>query len=521
MIDNAVPDIVRSAQDTPTSGALPRDLVQAAARRLGLACLVWAGLWGLALALNNLVSPILSPGVPLDDAWPWPGNPVALAVIVTSLALFAYTRRVGANPWLLLDLGLLYEVALAFGIGLVNQWTPNTAGLSWICVLVLIHPMIVPHTRPRTLLAALAAASMDPLGIVITGARGVPIPSLPVVIWTYLPNYICAVLAILPSHVIARLGRDVKQARQLGSYQLGELLGKGGMGEVYAATHRMLRRRAAIKLIRREALQASQLESSSTVVLRFQREAEAAAQLRSPHSVVLYDFGVTERGQLYTVMEFLHGIDLEELIKRFGPLPPARVIHLVQQACESLAEAHALGLVHRDVKPANIYTCWVGLEADFVKVLDFGLVKGDLGGGRGHTMLTAPEITTGTPAYMSPEQACGEEVDGRSDIYALGCVAYWLLTGELVFRSQTPMQMMLAHVHDAPVPPSARSPHAVSAALDEVVLACLAKEPAGRPQTAGELATRLAACAVGDAWGREEAAAWWREHLPERAGPHR
>jgi serine/threonine-protein kinase len=521
MIDNAVPDIVRSAQDTPASSALPRDLVQAAARRLGVACLVWAGLWGLALVLNNVVSPVLSPGVPLDDAWPWPGNPVAIAVIVTSLALFAFTRRPTANHWFLLDLGLLYEVGLAFAIGLVNQWTPNTTGLSWICVLVVVHPMIVPNTRPRTLLAALAAASMDPVGILITGARGVPIPSMPVVLWTYLPNYICAALAILPSHVIARLGREVKQARQLGSYQLGELLGKGGMGEVYAATHQMLRRRAAIKLIRREALQASQLEATSTVVRRFQREAEAAAQLRSPHSVVLYDFGVTERGRFYTVMEFLHGIDLEELVERFGPLHPARAIHLVRQACESLAEAHALGLVHRDVKPANIYTCWVGLDADYVKVLDFGLVKGDLGGGRGQTLLTAPEITTGTPAFMSPEQACGEEVDGRSDIYALGCVAYWLLTGELVFRSQTPMQMMMAHVHDTPLPPSVRSPHEVGAALDEVVLGCLAKPPADRPQTAEELARRLAACPVGDPWGRDEAATWWREHLPDLSGPRR
>ena len=521
MIDTPVPDLVRSAQDTPAASALPSDLVRAAASRLGVACLVWAGLWGLGLLMNNVVSPILSPGVPLDDAWPWPGNPVAFAVIGVSLALFAFTRRRAANQWVLLDIGLLYEVALAFAIGLVNQWTPNTTGLSWICVLVVVHPMIVPNTRPRTLLAALAAASMDPIGILITGARGVPIPSLPVVLWTYLPNYLCAILAIVPSHIIARLGRDVRQARQLGSYQLGELLGKGGMGEVYAATHRMLRRRAAIKLIRREALQTSQLESSSTVVLRFQREAEAAAQLRSPHSVVLYDFGVTEGGRLYTVMEFLHGIDLEELVERFGPLPPSRAIHLLRQACESLAEAHTLGLVHRDVKPANIYTCWVGLEADFVKVLDFGLVKGDLGGGRGRTMLTAPEITTGTPAYMSPEQACGEEVDGRSDLYALGCVAYWLLTGDLVFRSRTPMQMMLAHVHDAPEAPSARSPYRVSAALDEVVLACLAKEPVNRPQTAEELARRLAECPVEEAWGRESATRWWGEHLPDQAGPHR
>jgi tRNA A-37 threonylcarbamoyl transferase component Bud32 len=499
----------------PVSGPLPRDLAQVAARRLGLACIVWAALWAFSLTMNNVVAPILSPGAPLDDAWPIPGTPVALGVIVGSLALFAYTRRPAADHWLLLDLGLLYEVGLAFAIGIVNQWTPNTTGLSWICVLVLIHPMIVPNTRPRTLLAALAAASMDPVGIAIAGARGVPIPSVQVILWTYLPNYICAVLAVLPSTVITRLGREVKQARQLGSYQLGELLGKGGMGEVYAATHRMLRRQAAIKLIRREALEASKLESTSTVVRRFQREAAAAARLRSPHSVVLYDFGVTERGALYTVMEFLHGIDLENLVARFGPVPPARVAYLLRQACESLAEAHALGLVHRDVKPANIYTCWVGLEGDFVKVLDFGLVKGDLGEGRDQTKLTAPDITTGTPSYMSPELACGEEVDGRADIYALGCVAYWLLTGELVFSAQSPMQMMLAHIHHTPFPPSAHSPHPVSAELDDLVLACLAKSPEDRPATALELARRLAACPVQGTWGREEATDWWQTNLSD------
>jgi len=517
---NPIPEYGLLTGGESTSGPLPRDLARAAARRLGLACLVWAGLWGLSLVMNNVISPILSPGVPLDDAWPIPGNPVAFGVIVVSLALFAYTRRPAVDHWFLLDLGLLYEVALALAIGIVNQWTPNTTGLSWICVLVLIHPMIVPNTRPRTLLAAFAAASMDPVGIAIAGARGVVIPSMPVILWTYLPNYICAVLAVLPSTVITRLGREVKQARQLGGYQLGDLLGKGGMGEVYAATHRMLRRQAAIKLIRREALQASQLESTSTVVRRFQREAEAAARLRSPHSVVLYDFGVTERGRLYTVMEFLHGIDLEELVNRFGPVSPARAAYLLRQACESLAEAHALGLVHRDVKPANIYTCWVGLEGDFVKVLDFGLVKGDLGEGRDQTKLTAPDITTGTPSYMSPELACGEEVDGRADIYALGCVGYWLLTGELVFTADTPMQMMLAHIHHTPLPPSARAPHPVSAELDELILACLAKEPEGRPATAVELARRLEACPVDGRWGREEATAWWRTHLPalSRAG---
>ncbi|MGD8727361.1 MAG: serine/threonine-protein kinase, partial [Gemmatimonadales bacterium] len=360
-----------------------------------------------------------------------------------------------------------------------------------------------------------AAASMDPVGLVITGMRGIEIPSGPVILWTYLPNYICALLAVLPSHVIARLGTEVKEARELGSYQVGDLLGRGGMGEVYAANHRMLRRPAAIKLVRPGKLGAEAMEAPSTIVRRFKREAEAAASLHSPHTIALYDFGVTDGGDFYYVMELLRGLDLETVVERFGPMPQARVTHLLAQACQSLAEAHAVGLVHRDVKPANLYTCWVGLEPDFVKVLDFGLVKGRLDGSHDQTKLTAPNMATGTPAYMSPELARGEEVDGRSDLYALGCVAYWMLTGRLVFEAESAMKTMVAHIRSTPLPPSLLSELEINPALDELVLACLEKDPADRPQDADELARRLAECNVGGVWDRATARAWWLTNLPD------
>jgi serine/threonine-protein kinase len=495
--------------------ALPPDLLEAASRRLGIAALVWAFLWAFSLAMNNVVGPLLSPGAPLDDAWPWPGNPTALAVIVVSLGLFAYTRWHACDCQFSLDLGLAYEVFLAFAIGLVNQWTPNTTGLSWICVLVLVHPMIVPNTWGKTLVAALVAASMDPVGLAITQARGVPVPSAPVILWTYLPNYICALLAVVPARIITRLGHEVRDARALGSYRLDELLGKGGMGEVYSARHRLLHRPAAIKLIRPDTLSSRDGERAETVVARFKREAEAVASLHSPHTIALYDFGVTEEGNLYYVMELLRGLDLDSLVERFGPVRPPRAVHLLRQACHSLAEAHARGLIHRDVKPANLYACWVGLEADFVKVLDFGLVKPPAEEEEDQVRLTAPELTTGTPAYMAPELALRQDPDWRVDIYSLGCVAYWLLTGRLVFEAPTPMKMMVQHIETRPLPPSRFSEFDIPGDLDELVLACLEKDRRRRPSDARQLARRLAECDVGGSWSQEEAERWWRAHLPE------
>jgi serine/threonine-protein kinase len=281
------------------------------------------------------------------------------------------------------------------------------------------------------------------------------------------------------------------------------------MGEVHQATHRMLARPAAIKLIRPEMLGGND-EAAELVVKRFHREARAAANLRSPHTVQLYDFGVTDDGTLYFVMELLEGMDLETLVREHGPLPASRVIHILRQVCESLEEAHTAGLVHRDIKPANIHVGQLGLRRDFVKVLDFGLVKSLRSSEADHSMATAQGLTPGTPSYMAPETSLGESIDGRADLYALGCVGYFLLTGKVVFEADGALQMMMKHVRAEPVPPSRRTGNPIPPALEELILMCLAKDPAHRPESAAALGAALAAIQV-TPWREEEAAIWWRE----------
>jgi serine/threonine-protein kinase len=292
------------------------------------------------------------------------------------------------------------------------------------------------------------------------------------------------------------------------------------MGEVYRAEHRMLVRPAAIKLIRPETLRWDDDSKARVAVERFRREAQAAAMLRSPHTIELYDFGLTDDGTFYFVMELLDGVDLATFVERFGPMPSARAVHVLRQACDSLAEAHARDLVHRDVKPANLHLCRLGLRHDFVKVLDFGLVKarrpeqlGDAG------LLTATNIVAGTPAFMAPEAAMGEPLDGRADVYGLGCVGYWLLTGRLVFEAPTPYQVLTRHIEEVPQAPSRRSELPVPPELDALILACLEKEPARRPN-ATDLADHLADYASRDAWTEQQAARWWQHHLPVASHGH-
>ncbi len=496
--------------------ALPEELCEDSSRRLQIACIVWAVLWGIGLVINNVVTRFLDLPAGTVVVWSGVANAVAVACILLSLGLYRYAKRSACNYRQLIDLGLVYEVILALGIGIANQWVPQAlAGrLSWICILILVHPMIVPNTPRKTFVAALLAASMDPVGLLVAKARGLELPPVALLFWTYLPNYICAVLATIPAHIITRLGRQVSKARELGSYQLDELIGRGGMGEVWRANHRLLARPAAIKLIRPELLALRGIEAEQLMVHRFKREAESAAALRSQHTVQLYDFGVARDGTFYLVMELLDGIDLESLIRQFGPQPPARVVYLLRQVCHSLAEAHARGLIHRDIKPANIHLCRMGLEYDFIKVLDFGLVKRDPQLSSAQTLMTAPDVTTGTPAYMPPEMANGDPLDRRLDIYSLGCVGYWLLTGRLVFEADTPLKMMLQHMQARPVPPSERAGPGISAALDRVVLSCLEKDPKSRPSNAEQLSRLLAQCEAGEPWSQERAERWWREHLP-------
>ncbi len=334
-----------------------------------------------------------------------------------------------------------------------------------------------------------------------------------------MPNFIVAVVSIVPSTILQKLGRRLHEAQRLGSYQLVELLGQGGMGEVWRAKHQLLARDAAVKLVRADVLGGSETDAR-LVMRRFEREARATAALSSPHTIEIFDFGLSEDGAFYYVMELLSGRDLESLVREFGPVPADRAIFLLRQVSHSLADAHARGLVHRDIKPANIYVCRKGLEYDFVKVLDFGLVKVRHRGSAQQTLATIEHGTTGTPAYMAPEIILGEnDVDRRADVYALGCVAYYLLTGQLVFEADTPMKMLLQHVQATPLPPSQRTELPIPRELDDLVLACLEKDPAKRPQDAGALFRLATECLSCSTWNHDTARTWWEAHLPELTGP--
>jgi serine/threonine-protein kinase len=317
------------------------------------------------------------------------------------------------------------------------------------------------------------------------------------------------------ARVVYRLGREVAAARELGSYRLEEKLGEGGMGEVWRARHRMLARPAAIKLIRPGTTQNGRAIVSDDARRRFEREAQVIARLRSPHTVDLFDFGVAENGAFYYVMELLDGLDTDRLVRRFGPLPADRAIFVLRQICHSLSEAESCGLVHRDIKPANVFLCRYGEDHDFVKVLDFGLVKAFDDAADPGPALTRDHTVHGTPAFIAPEQALGRaDLDGRVDIYATGCVAYWLLTGHLVFTADTSMALLLHHVHTAPPAPSARAEQPIPPALDQLVLACLAKDPTDRPQSARELSMRLGDINGAEMWTEDRAREWWSKHQP-------
>jgi eukaryotic-like serine/threonine-protein kinase len=495
---------------------MPDDLLRQASRRLEILALIGAALWLLAPSLAHVAYHATSPASPLWQQFRVTDT-IAAASIATSLALFFYLRKRNRDPMFVMDLSLAYMVATAVAAGIMLHWGPvprkaldTSPMITWIGPVMLMFAAIVPAPPWKMLVAGFLAASMDPIGMILARASGLYyFSSLSEALLMHYPNYLLLGVAVVISAVVTRLGHQVARERELGSYRLGELLGRGGMGEVYQATHRMFARPAAIKLIRPEGIGGAGGDAAQLALKRFRREAEAAAELRSPHTVELYDFGVTEDETLYFVMELLDGMTLEALVRDHGPVPAGRVVYILRQVCESLEEAHARGLVHRDIKPANIHVGRVGLRYDFVKVLDFGLVKSLSAAKDEDSLATAAGLTPGTPSYMAPEMATGGTVDGRADIYALGCVAYYLLTGRLVFEADTALQMIAKHLSATPTPPSQRADVSVPPALEQLVLACLAKEPDDRPESAGELSRALALIDV-EPWSEEKAMEWWR-----------
>jgi serine/threonine-protein kinase len=499
----AVPRETSSDLSVTTGGRprrLPDDLLRQASKRLQILALIAATLWILGPALGHLALHLAEPQNPQWTSFRVLDG-IALFAFLTSIALYYYVGHTKRDPAFVLDLSLVYLVVSAIDLGVMVHWGPVSVAptvprpmITWIGPVMLMTAAIVPAEPRKMAVAAFLAASMDPLGMLIGRAFGVyHFDSVLDTLAMHYPNYLLAGVAVVVSGVVTRLGQQVSRARELGSYRLGELLGRGGMGEVYLATHRMLARPAAIKLINPEALAGDDGTKAQLATARFRREADAAARLKSPHTVQLYDFGVTEEGRLYLVMELLEGLDLDTLVRRDGPLRAARVVHILRQVCESLEEAHDAGLVHRDIKPANIHLGRVGREPDFVKVLDFGLVKSIEGAKGEDPLATIAGMTLGTPAYMAPEMVQSESIDGRADLYSLGCVGYFLLTGQLVFQGDTAIQTMFMHMQREPVPPSRRTDNPIPPALEQVLLACLAKEPADRPQSAADLEASLGA----------------------------
>ncbi|MEP6802441.1 MAG: serine/threonine-protein kinase [Acidobacteriota bacterium] len=500
-------DVSRAASG---AAVLPPDLVAASGSRITTMALVAAA----TLALFALLDRVFSGVRPGSSAMLWLIG--VAGAIAASLVMAWISGRQMLDSEKLLDAALVYEVVMGLFLSVnihasaVTDAVPR--GWSAVAVWTLAYPLIVPATRGKVILATVATAVMDPLGLVVQVAAGNPAPPAPAVWLMFLPTAVAAIAAIVVSGIVYQMNVEAEKGHEMGSYHLEELLGSGGMGEVWKASHRLLARSAAIKLIRPDSSGSDGRES----IKRFEREVQAAAGLQSPHTVNIYDFGTTEDGTFYYVMELLEGFDVETLVARFGPVPAERVVHILIQACHSLAEAHQGGLIHRDVKPANIYVCRYGLEWDFVKILDFGLVK-NTATETNERQLTRAGVLAGTPGYMAPEMGMGTaDLDWRADIYALGAVGYWLVTGETLFDPKRPaMQIIMDHVQKVPLPPSRRTSNFVPPRLEEILMSCLQKDPNNRPQTMQELAASLRTVPLEREWTDDRARRWWLAHARE------
>jgi eukaryotic-like serine/threonine-protein kinase len=481
----------------------------------------------LAFLVVNFVTGVAF-AMPISQFITGSGNIAHMAGTLFIALVWLACRR-GFFPMPVLE---LIDAAAAFGTCaawafLVDVRFPGSvqSAVTSVALTMLARAIIVPSTASRTLRLGLLC-SVPTLATMLgwldtMRSRGIDFPGMSygpllTIIYQVLLLGTVIAMATVTTRVLYDLRRSVREARELGQYALEERLGTGGMGEVWRARHRFLVRAAAIKLIRPELLDASRGDPGLPL-RRFEREAMATAALRSPHTVQLYDFGQAEDGTLFYVMELLLGIDLEKLVARFGPVPPERAVHILKQVCHSLDEAHQNGLTHRDIKPANIFVNAVGSELDFVKVLDFGLVRlrpGQTGSDQVH--LSADRPIGGTPAYTAPEIARGQATyDHRVDIYAVGCVGYWLLTGKLVFEGDSVMKMVIDHAHSPPPRMQTRTEQSIPAELEKIIVDCLEKDPAKRPSTAAVLAGRLAACPLSRQWTRDRAELWWRTHMPQ------
>jgi serine/threonine-protein kinase len=495
-------------------------------RRLFIAALIFGFGFSLFFVRNLFVEPGALYSDPLTVALLGVAGAIQLGIaVVLGSRLSLSFGRLRALEILLFGVGAVFFAWLqvtAFERHQIVEWAKEghrenvmklgTAAnnLRWFALIV-IYGTFVPNTWRR---CALVVGVLVLTPLVITAVMLFGCPYLGACMGQSLFDTvvllgIASATAIFGSYKIGALHQEAFEARRLGQYSLKRRLGAGGMGEVYLGEHVLLRRPCAIKLIRPDQA------GDGTALQRFEREVQAMATLTHWNTVEVFDYGRAEDGTFYYVMEHLPGLSLQEMVSRHGPLPPARAVHFMRQVCAALSEAHARGIIHRDIKPSNVIACERGGIPDVAKLLDFGLAQ-CMGVAKVDSKLTVQGTILGSPPFMSPEQAQGKDrLDARTDIYSLGAVAYFLVTGQAPFVRETAMQMLMAHVYEKLPPPSSIRPE-VPSDVEAVLLRCLEKDPAKRFQSAEELDEALAACGCSGQWVRVEAATWWRT-IPARA----
>ncbi|MFN8610149.1 MAG: serine/threonine-protein kinase [Vulcanimicrobiota bacterium] len=482
---------------SPPRSVVVDQLTRNCLRRTRMASLVFAAMFGL----NEVLA--LAGGQ--SDKLPLYANLSGLAASLLTLYLLG-SARLGMRSKVGLSFIFLLAISLSISLGeLTNRWLEGQGGLSRLTLVVVLIPVLLPLDTRGTIRFGLVLISTQALAYLVLSLAGFPAWSFEQTVFAFGSDLLAVATAALPALVVADLNVRALGSYEMGNYRLVELMATGGMGQVWLADHKFLPTQAAVKMI---ILPDDQDQQSPDSRRGFHREAEALANLKSPYTVRVLDFGEDALGRLYIAMELLRGLDLDKLVRQHGPVPSGRVIKMLDQACLSLHEAHQLGMTHGDIKPANLFLTHIIGMGDCLKVLDFGLVQLQV---KSSSSVEGATEIAGTPEFMAPEVARAESVSPRSDLYSLGCVAFWLLTGQHVFGTRTYMESFMAHQSDTPPRPSWRTERPIPAELDRLIESCLHKDPNRRPQSAAEMRVILAAIPSPEDWVGRDEVQWWEQ----------